>query len=267
MNERLDRLASVVTPEHVRLQFQTAGIGSRAAAYLIDMAILFLVNLTLFITASIVENQSAEQLFNELSGYALAILLLGIFLLNSGYFILMEFFNGGQTLGKRLLGLRVIRESGQSVTFWAALIRNLFRIVDQLPFGYVLGGLVSFFHPLDKRIGDLVAGTIVVAQGTRKVRAGSRKIAREWRRWNHQPVTVTLDAEARARLLHKDWQLLSTYLERLPLLSEQKKGELGLQIALHLYEKGIGDNRTVVETRPIAFLLAVYEQVKDDWQV
>lgn len=267
MNERLDRLASVVTPEQVRLQFQTAGVGSRAAAYLIDLVILTLLNITLFILASIVVIGSVEDFVNDASGYAFAIVIIGLFLLNSGYYILLEYYYGGQTIGKRLLGLRVIRENGQSVTFLAVLIRNLFRLIDNLPFGYLLGGLVSFFHPQDKRIGDLVAGTIVVIETTKRTLAGKKRIEKEWNQWKAQSVTVHLDEEAKQRMDHKDWQMLSTYLERLPLLSEEKKSELGLQIAVHLYEKGIGDNRTVAETRSIPFLLAVYEQVKDDWRV
>lgn len=267
MNERLDRLASVVTPEQVRLQFQTAGVGSRAAAYLVDLLILSLVNLTLFILASIVVTGSARDFLEDAGGYALAIVIIGLFLLNSGYYILLEYYNGGQTVGKRLLGLRVIRENGQSVTFLAVLIRNLFRIIDNLPFGYLLGGLVSFFHPQDKRIGDLVAGTIVVVEMTKRSLVGNKRAKKEWNRWKAQAVTVNLDAEAKQRMDHKDWQLLSTYLERLPLLSEEKKSELGLQIAVHFYEKGIGDNRTVAETKSIPFLLAVYDQVKDDWRV
>jgi len=267
MNERLDRLASVLTPEQVRLQFQTAGVGSRAAAYLVDVTLLTLVNVTLFILASIVVSGNADGFLEEPSGYAFAIVLLGLFLLNTGYFTLMEYFNGGQTIGKRLMGLRVIRENGQSVTFLAVLIRNLFRIIDNLPFAYLLGSLVSFFHPQDKRIGDLVAGTLVVREGKSRVSAGNKRLAKEWDRWKTDHVTVNLDQEARDRMDHKDWLILSAFLERLPLLSEEKKRQLGFQMAVHFYEKGIGNNRTVAETKSIPFLLAVYEQVKDDWRV
>ncbi|MBK8057237.1 MAG: RDD family protein [Gemmatimonadetes bacterium] len=79
-----------------------------------------------------------------------------------GYFTLFEGFRDGQTPGKKWMGLRVIRDTGHPITVREAGARNLLRIVDLLPPPYLLGILFIAFHPKGKRIGDLVAGTVVV---------------------------------------------------------------------------------------------------------
>ncbi len=92
------------------------------------------------------------------------------FLIFAGYFILFEWLWNGQTPGKRLLKLRVIREDGRPITLWEAMARNLLRIFDAIP-GFVLPvysiGLISIFlSRRDQRIGDMFAGTVVVRERT-----------------------------------------------------------------------------------------------------
>jgi uncharacterized RDD family membrane protein YckC len=93
MNQQ-NREASIVTPEHVLLRFQTAGLGSRAAAKLIDTLILLLVNLTVFVVFSIVVFGRDEDFFLETENYAIAIVILFLFVFNFGYFLLLEAFWG-----------------------------------------------------------------------------------------------------------------------------------------------------------------------------
>jgi uncharacterized RDD family membrane protein YckC len=94
--------------------------------------------------------------------WIVAILIFLYFLLMYGYFILFESIWNGQTPGKRLTHLRVIKDSGQPITAIDAVGRNLLRIVDQLPFAYGIGVLCSWISPQSKRLGDYVAGTVVV---------------------------------------------------------------------------------------------------------
>ena len=144
----------VETPEHVVLDYEIAGLGSRALAAVIDTLIL----------ASVI---LAAVLFSAWAGDAVAALLrplmtLALFALLWGYFALFEGFNDGQTPGKRWMGIRVIRDTGHPVSFREAAARNLLRVVDFLPPPYLLGALFVAFHPRGKRVGDLVAGTVVV---------------------------------------------------------------------------------------------------------
>ncbi|MGH7515686.1 MAG: stage II sporulation protein M [Gemmatimonadales bacterium] len=146
----------IETPEHVVLDLEIAGIGSRALAAVLDMLILLGSGLALLIVLAI------------LSGYGVTIgrlgsviLVLAGFVVWNGYFILFEGLRRGQTPGKRIAGIRVVMDTGHAVSFGAAAVRNLLRIADALPPPYLIGLLLVAFHPRAKRLGDLVAGTIV----------------------------------------------------------------------------------------------------------
>jgi uncharacterized RDD family membrane protein YckC len=97
--------------------------------------------------------------------WVFALLIIAVFLLWSSYFVIFEWAWSGQTPGKRWLRLRVIREDGRPVTFWESAARNLLRIFDIEPFPFYSVGLVSvFLSSRDQRVGDLVAGTVVVRE-------------------------------------------------------------------------------------------------------
>jgi uncharacterized RDD family membrane protein YckC len=111
---------------------------------------------------------SLSQLFQDVSKWTIAVLIIVLFLIFSGYFILFEWLWNGQTPGKRLLKLRVIREDGRPITLWEALARNLLRIFDAVP-GFVLpvysvGLITIFMNKRDQRIGDMFAGTVVIRE-------------------------------------------------------------------------------------------------------
>jgi len=258
-----NREASVITPEHVQLRFQTAGLGSRAAAQLIDTGILLLVNITVFVLFSIVVIGSNEFWLEEMGNFAIAILLLFLFLVNVGYFFLLEAFWTGQTVGKRLMKIRVIRDNGQPITFLSAAIRNLFRLIDAIPSGYFLGAIVSFFHPQDKRIGDMVAGTLVVSENEQG------RMSRKQRSMQNQAMglPLTLDERQKQAITREDWQLLSTFITRLDSLSLEKKRELASQIAARFVQKLEWTDHKLVEQNPIAFLQRLYWQLQKDWQL
>ena len=165
----------IETPERVQLAFALASIGNRFLAVAVDH---FLQYLTIFIAAWAFISLSnfgksgstaaSLEFFEEMPKWTLACLIIVIFLIFSGYFVLFEWLWNGQTPGKRLLKLRVIREDGRPVTLWEALARNLLRIFDAVP-GFVAPvysvGLISIFlSKRDQRIGDVFAGTVVVRE-------------------------------------------------------------------------------------------------------
>ena len=163
---------SVFTPERVSLRYDIAGIGSRAAAALIDTTIQAAVGLAVAIV-SIYVNVMGFRFGgfwdSDLAQVLLLILgaLAGFFLL-WGYYVVFEIVWSGQTPGKRALGLRVIRENGYPLRAGDAVVRNLIRILDGPPFGAVFGSLVMLCNDRAKRIGDFAAGTIVVREGKRE---------------------------------------------------------------------------------------------------
>lgn len=164
----------IETPERVPLAFALASIGNRFLAVAVDHFIqyvtIFIVT-WIFLSVSGLSNsfgKSGAGLFDEMPKWTIAILIIIVFALFSGYFILFEWLWNGQTPGKRLMKLRVIREDGRPITFWEALARNLLRIFDTFP-GFFLpvysvGLITVFMSRRDQRIGDLFAGTVVVRE-------------------------------------------------------------------------------------------------------
>ncbi len=145
------------------LQFNIAGIGSRFVALLLDMILLFVAAILLVIVLSVIGAFSSEMdRLNAASKWLIAVLIFIPFLIFWGYFTLFEAFWRGQTLGKRMMKLRVIKDSGRQITFFEALARNLLRYVDYLPGFFLVGVITMACNKLNKRVGDFVAGTIVV---------------------------------------------------------------------------------------------------------
>ena len=107
----------------------------------------------------------------------LAVVVVGLFAIASGYFMLFEILWSGQTPGKRALGLRVIRESGYPIRPVDSVIRNLVRVLDWVPFFYGVGVLVMLFNGRSRRLGDFAAGTIVVREGTRRTLSNLAPVA------------------------------------------------------------------------------------------
>lgn len=166
----------IETPERVQLAFALASIGNRFIAVAIDHFIQYLsIGIVAWVFISIsgvgdVFSGSAKSFFNEMPKWTLAIMVIISFLIFSGYFVFFEWLWNGQTPGKRLMKLRVIREDGRPITFWEALARNLLRLFDVLPWifppVYSVGLIAVFASRRDQRIGDIFAGTVVVRERT-----------------------------------------------------------------------------------------------------
>ncbi|MFL6229853.1 MAG: RDD family protein [Pyrinomonadaceae bacterium] len=161
-----EEILVIETPERVPLHFALASIGNRFLACAFDH--LLQVILILLVVVALQWAGLLSGIRNSLSEapkWALAALIIAIFCIWSGYFAVFEWLWHGQTPGKRLLRLRVIREDGRPVTFWEAAARNLVRIFDMQPFPFYSVGLLSvFLSSRDQRVGDFVAATVVVRE-------------------------------------------------------------------------------------------------------
>lgn len=167
----------IETPERVPLAFSLASIGNRflAAAldHIIQYSAIFLAAITfLFIATSgdISKFDEDGSLTSGMPNWVIAVMILVLFFLFTGYFIFFEWLWEGQTPGKKLLKLRVIREDGRPVTLWEAVARNLLRIFDSFPGFFIpiysVGLVVVFLSGRDQRVGDIFAGTVVVRERT-----------------------------------------------------------------------------------------------------
>jgi uncharacterized RDD family membrane protein YckC len=152
---------NIDTPELVAIEMPLAGIGSRFIAILVDYLIWGFAFFIFFLLALIVI--PAFSIFGRISAnWAIGIALLIVFLMHWGYFALFEAFSNGRTPGKRVARIRVIHQSGRGINFVEALARNLVRYVDGLPSFYAVGIVVIFLSRRNQRLGDMVAGTLVV---------------------------------------------------------------------------------------------------------
>ena len=221
----MSREILVVTPENIEIEYELAGIGSRFLANLVDVLMQFLIyaggalvlllvglllNLvgaawaravTVFfdeilaafaLIVDLAAAQVAKSLAAFFAGTQLALALILGFVVLWGYFIYFETVWNGQTPGKRQLGLRVIRDGGYPINVYAAIVRNLIRVMDGMPLVAVsligigvigkqpltgaMGGLCILIPVLClllsaryQRLGDFVAGTLVVKQRAPRV--------------------------------------------------------------------------------------------------
>jgi uncharacterized RDD family membrane protein YckC len=142
------------TPEGVLFAYDLAGPVTRCLALLVDLACIVAVA---SITGRLL---TIAALISE--DFAQGLIIICYFVTGIGYGVLLEWLWRGQTLGKRLLRLRVLDASGLRLQLHQVLLRNLLRFVDMLPAFYLLGGVVSILSPRAQRLGDLAAGTVVV---------------------------------------------------------------------------------------------------------
>ncbi|MDP3231495.1 MAG: stage II sporulation protein M [Myxococcales bacterium] len=153
----------VATPERVSVELPVAGIGFRALAYAIDVGMLFGSTIVLYFLYSLI-GPSALDVFNGLTSLERAAGLLFIFLVIWGYWTGLEVLWRGQTLGKRIMRIRVVRFDGSPVGPFESAVRNLLRLVDFLPGCYPIGVMTMLIDRRHRRLGDILAGTILVRE-------------------------------------------------------------------------------------------------------
>jgi uncharacterized RDD family membrane protein YckC len=239
---------SIETPELVGIEFPLAGIGSRCIALLVDSCVqgfsfvVFLVVIILIFTAlpgaATVQHHAQPA---DPAKWAIALMILIPFLLQWGYFALFEAFWNGQTPGKRLLRLRVIQQSGRPIGLFESLGRNLIRIIDMLPGFYLIGAVCIFTTRRQQRLGDMVAGTLVVhSVPTETSILPARTITAASLEPPPQPVLRTsleLPADGVARLSRADLQLMENFIARRLDLPLDVRASLAERLANRMKEK------------------------------
>jgi uncharacterized RDD family membrane protein YckC len=230
----------IETPERVALHFALASIGNRFLACAIDHALQALTIILMAISFTMIANYSSlgDQLSNA-PKWVKAVLILIVFLIISGYFAFFEWIWNGQTPGKRWLKLRVIREDGRPVTFWEAAVRNLLRTADMMPAPFYSIGLISVFVSLsDQRIGDMVAGTVVVREREAEAPAFTQVFASPVSdpalRRSFKPVDFVAELNV---LTESEIEVVETFLRRRWDLAEMARQWMAWRVALPIMYK------------------------------
>lgn len=144
---------TIQSSELLFLENELADIGSRAFAYILDVlirgAVIFV--MILVFSRNTIFFSSLNKIFIPL-----------IFIWWTGYFVFFEIIYSGKTPGKKIVGIRVLRTDGSRISLLDSCVRNVLRAVDMLPFGYMLAIVTMLFEQYNRRLGDLVANTIVI---------------------------------------------------------------------------------------------------------
>lgn len=246
---------SLQTPESVELDFTLAGIGNRAYALMIDYLVLGFILVIFSIAWSLLTYiflEAFTQLFGFLDQAGLwlfSIWLLVSFLIYIGYFVGFETIWRGQTPGKRFVKIRVIRDDGKSERLQQAALRSLLRPVDDLLF---IGVFLIFFSKKEKRIGDLVAGTLVIqeAKPTFKADFSISERARELAGMLQQEVDLS-------RITPEEFAVIRDYLQRRQDMLPEARKNLSRDLAYQVKDI-IGLEEVPAETTATQFLEAVY---------
>lgn len=239
----------IETPERVPLEFALASIGNRFLAVAIDHFIqyfsIFLIA-WFFISLSGIGgpalSDAPDKLLQEMPKWTIAILIIILFLIFAGYFIVFEWLWNGQTPGKRLMKLRVIREDGRPITLWEAIARNLLRIFDAAP-GFLLpvysvGLVVIFLSSRDQRVGDVFAGTVVVRERAHEApifaETFSNPVSDVAFHRVQKKAEVNVDV---SRLSEREVEVVESFLRRRWDLTERQRLWMAWRIALPLMYK------------------------------
>lgn len=199
----LDTLCNVEIPEGIELSMTVAGPVVRALAWSIDTLLRAVIYIVIGLVLSLF-----------LAGdFMIGLYFIILFLMEWFYFVLYEVYREGQTPGKSTMGLRVLNDDGTAVDWSASMIRNLLRFADFLPFSYGFGLISMLISPDFKRLGDLVAGTLVVYSETERLPATPPQV---------RPLSP------RHALTLEEQQALVSFAERSVSLTPQRNEELAL---------------------------------------
>jgi len=217
----------VETPENIRFGYDVADIGSRFLAISIDSLIQGALYFILFVATVIVASNLVDVSLPGTATTAIAVMLiLTVFVIQFGYFMAFEIILNGQTPGKRLFNLRVIKDNGYPLATMDGVVRNLVRIIDFFPIFYGVGIITMFFNGRAKRLGDFAAGTIVVKMRSEVKLRDLVAVS------SLPPASGVKDVAGVERLTAQDLQLATSFLERRNQL--QSPDALTIQVARHL---------------------------------
>ena len=252
---RLFNRFTLHTPESVELEFTLAGIGNRAYALLIDYIILGLIIVVFLLGALIFNSVLLETIAkllgstNRLELWLIAVQALIGFFIYVGYFVFYETVWSGQTPGKRYVKIRVIRDDGRPVRLQQSTLRALLRPFDDL---FFIGVFLIVFNQREKRLGDLVGGTLVIQEEqpvttALKVSKSAKSLAKK----------LLTDTDI-SRLLPEDFAVIREYLQRREGMIPNARNDVSKQLATQV-KQIIGLEKLPAKVDANVFLEAVYE--------
>lgn len=243
----IDTVLEIDTPEHLAFRTRIAGPGRRFFAWLLDNVLLFsAIGMFFFVSALIVGFEGA--------GLTAGLGLILFFLLYWFYFVFFEMLTGGRSPGKMALKLRVVRKDGLPITFRESALRNILRAADILvfpiaPFFLFVGPVIMALDSQFRRLGDVVADTIVVIEDFARI-SSSPQIAEDRELMGELPARLPLDRH--------DLEALELLVSR-PHMSDARRQELALKVA-PIYARRLS---LAPPRDPARFLATLYARAQD----
>lgn len=229
----------ITNPDHVELEFQLAGIGSRFLAGVFDLFCMgFITVIAILLVVPFADLQKGlEKPDSALASIWCSLLIVIFFTVKWGYHVLCEALFQGQTPGKKFNGIQVVSDEGLYPTWKQAAVRNLTRVVDSFPGIFYLVSAVSMgLDPTGKRLGDIAAGTVVVRKEQAKAHTNNRLSARAMVEIEKGKHAVPLKLPYGSVDI-RNLALIEQFLMRRSTLTEGKKNEIAAKIATPLYAK------------------------------
>lgn len=244
-----DRM-SIPTPEGITMEVTLAGVGSRVVAASIDGLLQGVIMFALGIIVAIVFG-NADPFDPDTGTTTLALIIFAvvnimIFLVLFFYYVFFEAFWSGRTPGKRSAGLRVVDLGGRPPGFKTSAIRNLMRLVDFLPISYLVGIIAILASSRNQRLGDMVAGTVVVRdpRSREDVTGDGGDFSQEGIDWDVSGISQEEVGAVRA------------FLERRGSLTEEARVRLARQFATQLRPRVVGGEGEADQERFLEKLVA-----------
>jgi len=210
----------IVTPEAVVLEFETAGMASRLLAAMIDLTIQVLLVFVISFAGF-----GLESVGNGLGGFGTAVLYASFFLVLFGYPAGFETLWRGKTPGKAAMGLRVVTVEGAPVRFRHAAIRSILGLVDKFAMSGMIGVIAVLVSRRNQRLGDMVAGTIVLRE---RSGAGKPRATVFAPPYGLEAYTASLDPST---LGNDDYAAVRGFLLRAHALAPESRWALAISIA------------------------------------
>ena len=231
------RRLHVRTPELVPLEFTVASVADRALAYILDALVILIITIVLGTLLSVLTSLTGGLLAMPV----MAVMTVAGFLIDFGYRVWTEYRWNGRTIGKRVCGIRVVQQNGTPIHGWQTFVRNLARPLDMLPFLHLVGLTLIAFDPLARRVGDRLAGTVVVQDRTPKPPKGLRVIALEQ---NSLREDASVRRRVRARVSAREAAVLTEFTARASRLDPARRIALAGRLADHYRVRlGLDDYR------------------------
>jgi uncharacterized RDD family membrane protein YckC len=216
------------TPENVEVQYHLAGLGSRFVAWFVDQIVVWMMTVALIILL-IVVGLSFDAVVDDVDGRGgnnssrATLYLAGVIMLVWGfgsflYFVFFELLLRGQTVGKRISSIRVVKADGFQLDSLSIVVRNLFRVVDQLPPMWI----IPFVSRRSQRCGDMVAGTLVVADAPGELSPVRSALIQR----SAADAQFRFDQRQLKRITAVDFQAIERFLDRWPDLDSEQQAVL-----------------------------------------